>query len=206
MRPLPYTNGAASITLGIALALMLGVQLRTAITSNLAVFRSRGRTQRMDRWSLPLIAVTTGAGIVAAAQAASHATGAAIAPAVPAVRWLVFVLGIVAIVAGSGLRQWAISALGRFFTFDVRITDEQRVVDSGPYRWVRHPSYTGLLLSLVGIGLTLGNWLSVLALAVLPTVGLVQRVRVEEAALVAGLGEPYERFAATRSRLVPGLW
>ena len=88
----------------------------------------------------------------------------------------------------------------------VTVPSDQHVVDRGPYRWVRHPSYSGLLLTLVGLGAALGNWLSLIALAVLPTAGLVVRIRVEEAALLAALGAPYREYARHRRRLVPGLW
>jgi protein-S-isoprenylcysteine O-methyltransferase Ste14 len=97
-------------------------------------------------------------------------------------------------------------AAGRFFTTDVRVHPGQTVVEDGPYRWVRHPPYTGLLAIFVGVGLALGNWASLATLVLLPTIGLVYRIRVEERALLDGLGEPYRRFAASRSRLVPGLW
>ncbi|QNE21478.1 isoprenylcysteine carboxylmethyltransferase family protein [Kribbella qitaiheensis] len=110
------------------------------------------------------------------------------------------------ILVGAALRLWAIVTLGRWFTYDVRVTAGQPVVQSGPYRWIRHPSYTGIVLLLLGVGLTLGNWLSLLLIASLPTIGLVVRIRVEEAALLARLGAPYERYAATRRRLVPGIW
>lgn len=80
------------------------------------------------------------------------------------------------------------------------------MVDRGPYRVVRHPSYTGLLLSCLGIGLCLGNWLALLVIVVPTTAAIVYRIRIEEAALVAELGEPYRRYAAGRARLIPGVW
>ncbi|MGH3673238.1 MAG: methyltransferase family protein [Pseudonocardiaceae bacterium] len=81
------------------------------------------------------------------------------------------------------------------------------MVDTGPDRWVRHPSYTGALATIVGTGLALGNWVTVAVLTVAPTAALLFRIRVEEAALLAGLGEPYRRYtAAVRARLIPGVW
>jgi protein-S-isoprenylcysteine O-methyltransferase Ste14 len=108
--------------------------------------------------------------------------------------------------AGIVLRQWAVALLGRYFTTDVRVHPGQAVIDTGPYRWVRHPSYTGLLLTLVGIALALGNWAALPVLIVVPAIGVVNRIRVEERALLDGIGEPYRRFAATRARLVPHVW
>jgi protein-S-isoprenylcysteine O-methyltransferase Ste14 len=98
---------------------------------------------------------------------------------------------------GIAIRQWAIFVLGRFFTADVRVHTQQAVVDHGPYRSVRHPSYSGMIVFFVGLGLALANWLSLVVLALVPTVGLIVRIRSEERTLLAGLGESYRRYAAT---------
>jgi len=82
----------------------------------------------------------------------------------------------------------------------------QPVVDVGPYRILRHPSYAALLLVLIGIGLTYGNWLSLLALTILPLAGLMNRIRVEETALAAALGPACMMYASTRKRLIPFVW
>jgi protein-S-isoprenylcysteine O-methyltransferase Ste14 len=81
-----------------------------------------------------------------------------------------------------------------------------RLVTTGPYRAVRHPGYAGILLSLLGLALTLGNWLSVLLIVVGFCVAHVPRIRAEEAVLAAQLGETYLTFARTRKRLIPGVW
>jgi protein-S-isoprenylcysteine O-methyltransferase Ste14 len=128
------------------------------------------------------------------------------AAAIPTGRWPLFSVGLVLMCAGIAIRQWAIALLGQFFTVDVRVHPDQVVVERGPYRWVRHPSYTGLIVTFVGMGLALGNWAALGVLIVVPTAGLVVRIRSEERALLEGLGEPYRRFAASRSRLFPGLW
>jgi protein-S-isoprenylcysteine O-methyltransferase Ste14 len=95
--------------------------------------------------------------------------------------------------------------LGRFFTVDVRIHPNQTVVDRGPYRWVRHPTYTGLVLFFVGVGLAVSNWASLVVLALVPTFGLLVRIHSEERALLVGLREDYRRYAATHRRLFPGI-
>jgi protein-S-isoprenylcysteine O-methyltransferase Ste14 len=86
------------------------------------------------------------------------------------------------------------------------VTEGQPVVATGPYRRLQHPSYTGILVVLLGIGMTLGNWLSILFIVLLPAIGLVIRIRVEEAALHTALGPAYDHYAATRPHLIPGLW
>ena len=113
-----------------------------------------------------------------------------------------------ALLEGSGilLRRWAVWTLGPFFTQSVAIRPGHRVVGSGPYRYVRHPGYAGLLVSEVGLGLTLRNWASVLALVVGFLAAHLPRIRVEERVLAASLGEAYTAYAASRRRLVPGVW
>jgi protein-S-isoprenylcysteine O-methyltransferase Ste14 len=116
------------------------------------------------------------------------------------------VAGVTLMWLGIALRQWAVHTLGRFFTFQLTVRTDQKVVDGGPYRVVRHPSYTGMLITALGTGIAIGNWAS-LVLAFVPyTVNLVRRIGVEEAMLRQGLGGDYERFSATRKRLVPGVW
>ncbi len=80
------------------------------------------------------------------------------------------------------------------------------MVRSGPYRLLRHPSYTGLLLALLGLGLALQTWLGLLALIVLPLIGVLLRIRVEESVLTEALGQDYVSYAAETQRLIPGLW
>jgi protein-S-isoprenylcysteine O-methyltransferase Ste14 len=154
-----------------------------------------------ERWSLLVVIATVGGGMVAAFRLA-HWHAASIETA----RWPVFAAGLALMLAGLLVRQWAIHTLGRFFTVDVRVHPDQTVVEEGPYRWVRHPAYTGLILFFVGVGLALTNWASLAVLAVVPTMGLLIRIRSEERVLFAALGEPYRRYAATHPRLFPGIW
>lgn len=117
-----------------------------------------------------------------------------------------FVVGILLIAAGVALRAWSIATLGRFFQYQIQIQAEHRVVEGGPYRYVRHPSYTGIALVLLGIALASGDVVSLAAVAALGGIGLAVRIRAEERQLTDALGAQYERFAARRKRLVPGVW
>ncbi len=116
------------------------------------------------------------------------------------------VTGIVLIVAGIGLRAWSIATLGRFFQYQIKVQPGHQVVTDGPYRYVRHPSYTGIALVLAGVALASDDVWSLVAVAVLGGFGLVVRIRAEERQLAQALGAEYERFAAGRKRLVPGVW
>jgi protein-S-isoprenylcysteine O-methyltransferase Ste14 len=195
--PLLYTNAGARIAFYVTVGVFLLLEQRTRFQSLLNRHGSRS-----DRGSLMVVIASIAAGVVGAFLLASDVTGAAITPG----RWAAFVIGLVLMWAGIAIRQWAIVLLGRFFTVDVRIQSGQTVVDRGPYRWVRHPSYSGMIVTFVGMGLALGNWLSLAVLVVVPTAGLIVRIHVEEQTLLEALGEPYRRFAADRRRLFPGLW
>ena len=108
---------------------------------------------------------------------------------------------------GSGLllRWAAILTLGRFFTVDVAIHGDHAVVRRGPYAWVRHPSYSGLLLLFLGLALHMGDALSFLVLMLPVCVAGWRRIRIEETALLQGLGEPYADYCRETRRLIPGL-
>ena len=127
--------------------------------------------------------------------------GAAIRP--PAVA---FAIGLVILVAGLVLRGWSVKTLGSYFTAAVKVSIDQPVVSAGPYRVLRHPSYTGLLLAMTGVGLASANWVSLIGMTVLPLAGLLWRIRAEERALLATLGDPYRAYAAQHKRLVPLVW
>ena len=116
------------------------------------------------------------------------------------------VAGFALIIAGIGLRAWSIATLGRFFQYQIQIQPGHLVVTGGPYRYVRHPSYTGVALVLTGIAVASDDVWSLVAAAVLGGAGLAVRIHAEERQLARALGGEYEQFAAGRKRLVPGLW
>jgi len=115
----------------------------------------------------------------------------------------VFVVGICCVLAGTALRRYAVATLGRYFTVDVATEASQPVIDTGPYRLVRHPAYSGLLLSLVGFALALGNWASLATMLVLPSAAFTYRIAIEEAALLSTLGDPYARYMQHTWRPIP---
>ena len=119
---------------------------------------------------------------------------------------LVLTVALLTLWAGIAVRWWAFATLGRYFTFTVMTSADQPVVTKGPYRFLRHPGYSGLELALIGLGLGFGNWISLASLTLLPLVGLLARIRVEESALSATLGDAYRSYADRRQRLIPFVW
>ena len=184
-------SGVAQLTLAGWALLEAGLRVRERLEGR----GGRGR----DRATRVLIALSIGAAIGLAFLARSVAPGVRIPTAGR-------VLGVPVMWLGLAIRVWAIAALGRAFRTTVEVDPGQAVVTTGPYRWIRHPSYSGLLLIVAGLGLALGNWLSLVACCVVPLPAIVRRIHVEEAELERVLGDEYRRYQRTTARLVPRLW
>ena len=114
----------------------------------------------------------------------------------------VFIAGLVLMLTGMALRWYSVWVLGASFTVDVATRPGQAVVESGPYRWIRHPSYTGGLLTLVGVLVCCCNPVSLVAI-VIALAGYVYRIRIEEEALATDLGAPYRDYMRRTKRLIP---
>ena len=113
---------------------------------------------------------------------------------------------VVLVVLGAGFRLWSIATLGRYFRAVVHIQENHHVVRSGPYRVLRHPSYTGLLVALFGVALLFGNYASSVVFELLVIAGVLYRIRVEERVLLDGLGDDYATYMRETNRLIPGVW
>lgn len=193
VRPVFLAHPGARLLLFVTLVIWFAVESGQA-------GQRRPEATSQDRGSVIILRVCGAGGAVLAALAL-NVRAAAFAHGL-----LMFSAGLALMLSGIGLRWWAFHTLGRYFTFTVMTSADQRVIDTVPYRLLRHPSYAGLLLTLIGIGLTYGNWPSLVALTLFPFVGLVNRIRVEEAALASALGSAYAAYASTRKRLIPFGW
>jgi protein-S-isoprenylcysteine O-methyltransferase Ste14 len=198
MRPYFDVNHVAGLLVAFAVLVWLTMELAQF---SQAVGRRKGavRAGRGGFWLAGLV-------VLAATNAALYLAprlvpAAAIRPGAAA-----FAAGFVIMMGGIALRGWSFRTLGRYFTFTVMVSADQPVVSSGPYRWLRHPSYTGILLVSAGIGLASANWAGLAALVLLPLALILLRIRTEENALLAMLGEKYRSYALRHKRLVPLVW
>ena len=160
--------------------------------------RAKSGTADKDRGSFFALWAVIGLSIFCAISI-THALPRFQVPFSIAVYWT----GVIMFLCGSALRWWSIIHLGRFFTVNVAIAKDHRVVDNGPYRLVRHPSYSGVFIAFIGLGLLLCNWLAAVVLVV-PVVGMFMwRMHVEEHALLAALGEHYAAYMRRTKRIIP---
>jgi len=198
MLPLPFTSLPYTLALGIAVVIWAAPEVARGL-------RWRGRNggaSVADRGSLFVTVGLIELGGLAAVACAFLLPGATITWN----REIIFWVGIAFILAGVALRSWAVRTLGRYFLPVVAVRADQQVVRAGPYRLIRHPTYSGALLSLLGFGLALTNWVAIVVLLGCALAGLAYRVRIEEQALLQALGQPYREYMAKTTRFIPFLF
>jgi len=116
---------------------------------------------------------------------------------------LIFVLGVMLIVGGVAFRWYAIHMLGKYFSVRLGVQPGQTVTRDGPYRWIRHPSYTGSLITMLGFGLVFTNWLCLISVPLIVFIGYIYRAKVEERMLINALGAPYREYMRDTNRFIP---
>lgn len=165
------------------------------------VLRSRQGDQPLKgKHSLTIIWVTAIPAAFAAGQVTEHTR-------LPLTPWPgTGLTGIGLILLGMVIRLIAIVSLGRFFTVDVAIRQGHSLKQDGMYKYVRHPAYTGSLLSFLGFGISLNNWVSLPVVFVPVTAAFLYRIKVEEEMLSASFGREYEEYKMRTYRLVPGVY
>jgi protein-S-isoprenylcysteine O-methyltransferase Ste14 len=116
---------------------------------------------------------------------------------------IISVLGIFLVFLGLIIRWTAVFTLKKYFTTRVMIHSDHRVIQEGIYKYIRHPSYAGSLLSFLGMGMYFSNWVSILVLIVPLCIAFMDRIRVEEKALIEALGDNYIEYAKHTKRFIP---
>jgi protein-S-isoprenylcysteine O-methyltransferase len=161
--------------------------------------KSQAADRRADRGSHRILAGGLVLGILLGFYAALRWQGLLLSPDQGAM----LVAGSVLMLGGTALRWYAIQVLGRFFTRDVAIRSDHVIIEHGPYRWVRHPSYTGSLLTMLGIAVALDNVASLAMMMLIDLTVFAYRIMVEEAVLRAAFGAPYLAYQRRTARLIP---
>jgi protein-S-isoprenylcysteine O-methyltransferase Ste14 len=160
--------------------------------------RQRGSTRvKRDRGSRALITVSIFISVLIAFYFGYGGVGA-----LP--DWI-FYVGIFLMLLGVLVRQYAIAILGRFFSLSVQISEDHKVVDNGPYRLVRHPSYTGILITFIGLCLAVQSLAALLVLLLFFGISFGYRMYVEERTLLSALGQDYASYMKRTKRLIPFL-
>jgi protein-S-isoprenylcysteine O-methyltransferase Ste14 len=115
-------------------------------------------------------------------------------------------VGVALVWSGIALRLWAIRTLGRFFTTRVLLRQEHRLITSGPYRYLRNPAYTGVVITILGFGVAVGNWMSLITLLVFGCLPFILRIAVEDRVLAGRFGQEYVEYRRKTWSLIPFIW
>ena len=119
--------------------------------------------------------------------------------------WLTWV-GAAIMISGILFRQYAIFTLGKFFTATIQIKKDHELIQTGPYRYIRHPSYLGILIMALGLGIAMANWVSLILCVVLPAIGLIRRIQFEEKELEQHFGKKYQDYIKNTRRVIPFIY
>ena len=163
--------------------------------------RSGDASKTRDRGTLDVLIVVIFASLAVSVWLALRDDGQ-LAARDPRIAWT----GMLVMVAGLLLRWWSVRTLAQFFTVDIAIHPGQTLVRRGPYRLLRHPSYTGALLTVLGFGIGTGAWLPALVAIVPITLAFLHRLRVEERMLADAFPDAWPTYARETRRLIPWLW
>ena len=194
MKPLIYGWNVYALLFWIVYIVWFVLEMIGAVAQ-----RVRAGAQKQDRGSMVVLIVGLYVGVLLNFALPGLFPGATITWNRP----VLFFIGLTLMVLGIILRQYAIRVLGRYFTRIVATRADQPVVQNGPYKFIRHPAYSGTLLTLLGIGLAMTNWASLAAILVCSFIGFFYRVLVEERALRTSLGQPYVEYMGRTKRFVP---
>lgn len=185
-------------------ALAAGLCLAWGFAEQFFAIRNRRKhgsaSREKDEGSFLWISVSVSTGMTIACAAAFSGYAALPHPH----RWEL--AGLLVMLTGAGIRVQAIRTLAKQFTSRVTLLQDHTLVREGAYRYVRHPSYLGQILILVGLGALLANGVSLVAAPLFTTIALLLRIRVEERAMVEHFGHIYEDYRRATWTLLPPVW
>jgi protein-S-isoprenylcysteine O-methyltransferase Ste14 len=197
MLPLILTNHTAALILNSCYFLWLMPEIIHTFSHHIEV-----SSHADDRYSGSVVKVALGTAILSANWLIHMETWATIL-------WhpvLVFALGVVLVVSGVTFRWYSIRVLGKYFSVQLGVQPGQTVMKEGPYRWIRHPSYTGSLVTLLGFGIAFTNWLCLISVPLIVLAGYSYRAHVEEQMLINKLRELYREYMRNTKRFIPFIY
>jgi protein-S-isoprenylcysteine O-methyltransferase Ste14 len=116
------------------------------------------------------------------------------------------IVGLILIVAGLVIRWIAILKLKESFTVDVSAKKDQKIIKNGIYKFVRHPSYLGSLLSFLGLSLMFTNVFTILIIIIPITISFLHRINIEEKVLIEAIGTEYVEYSKQTKKLIPFIY
>ncbi len=159
--------------------------------------RKNSQSTNKDKGSYRIVIVASYAALIIAFTIRSHEIGI--------ISGSLQYMGLILLTAGILFREWSIWVLGKYFTVRVQISENAKLVTEGPYKYIRHPAYTGGFLVFTGIPLAIGTWLGALVAIIVSIIAYQYRISIEEEALREAFGSEYEDYKKRTLKLLPGL-
>lgn len=153
-----------------------------------------------DGWSIWLILGVSGAGQIISLMEWAYKQGA------PEHLDAWAIAGLACLALGTAFRLWAINTLKTNFAATVQIKQGQQLITSGPYRWLRHPSYTGAWIAMIGAAILMHSYLGLVLMGPGMLLVYMRRIAVEERTLEQAFGHAYTNMKMHTQRLVPRVW
>ena len=113
---------------------------------------------------------------------------------------------LILMLAGLAIRTWAVFTLGRYFTWHISTNEDQVIIKTGPYAFVRHPGYFGAFLTYTSTALFLKTWFSLFLSLILLSFAFLRRIHYEEKKLKLTFGKQYDSYCGSVKRFLPGVW
>jgi len=117
-----------------------------------------------------------------------------------------FVVGMALFVIGFIIRIHSLLVLKQYFTYSVAKVENHKIVETGLYKFIRHPGYLGQLIIFIGISISISNWLSILVMMIPVSIGYIYRIKVEERFMIEQMGEKYLNYQKRTKRLIPMIY
>jgi protein-S-isoprenylcysteine O-methyltransferase Ste14 len=196
-----WSDRRAGLSALVVLGWLLSVELGTSRTASRAAANEANASEQVVDTSTSRLfdaaaAVAISGGVVASLTSPSTSIRPQRAS---------FAAGLVVLCGSGGLSWFARRHLGRFHRDALTVHADHELIDTGPYGLIRHPLYSATIGAFAGVGAVLGNWVS-LGLALVPTLALLRRIKVEEDMLLDALGAEYDEYRNRSKRLMPWVW
>lgn len=157
--------------------------------------------KKLDRGSLVMIWIAGTVAVISSIIAARLllTDTSTLNPLIPSLGFIITCIGI-------GIRWLSIRTLDGAFNIYVAVPENGKIVKQGLYKYIRHPSYLGLLLAYLGLGIILSNWISLLFIFLPIFVAILHRIKIEERVLIDALGQEYIDYCKSTYRLIKGIY
>ncbi len=117
--------------------------------------------------------------------------------------WLIGGIGIIVMITGIWIRYWSAKTLGEYYTRTLLIKERHLIIDLGPYRFIRHPGYLGIIIAFIGAALGMNNEFAIVIIPIILIIMYGYRIKTEENMMKRTFGQAYTEYMKRSRRIIP---